>query len=110
MVEQHDIIMCCICVLEDVMLRGRWASTKSTRIYIQAGIALLSSMRIPTQVGTMAKYFASHPLMSFLLARVISYSFRVYLPRINLGLWWKEVPLYLQYHITLLVKSYHHFR
>jgi integrase len=33
--------------MEDVMQRGRWQSSKSARIYIQAGVALAMSMQVP---------------------------------------------------------------
>jgi hypothetical protein len=36
--------------VEDILLRGRWASTKSARIYIQSGRALLLAQQIPPKV------------------------------------------------------------
>src|SRR6185312_10716578 len=36
--------------VEDIMLRGRWQSSKSARRYIQAGQALLLSIRLPQAV------------------------------------------------------------
>ena len=39
--------------VEDILLRGRWASTKSARIYIQSGRALLMSMQIPDKAKSL---------------------------------------------------------
>ena len=38
--------------MEDILLRGRWASTKSARRYIQSGRAVLLSMDIPPALAT----------------------------------------------------------
>jgi len=40
--------------MEDVMARGRWASTKSARIYIQSGAALAGRMAVPEAIGRIA--------------------------------------------------------
>ena len=37
--------------MEDILLRGRWASSKSARRYIQSGPALRMSVRVPPQVA-----------------------------------------------------------
>jgi integrase len=40
--------------MENVMDRGRWASTKSARIYIQSGAALAGRMAVPEAIGRIA--------------------------------------------------------
>ena len=37
--------------LEDILQRGRWASTKSARHHIQAGRSLLLSMTVPPKMA-----------------------------------------------------------
>ena len=45
--------------LEDIMLRGRWAASKSARIYIQTGKALLLDLRIPAEKLALAAFFSA---------------------------------------------------
>jgi len=45
--------------VEDVMVRGRWASTKSARIYLQAGVALQMAMDIPADVARVGAALAA---------------------------------------------------
>jgi integrase len=51
--------------MEDILLRGRWASTKSARKYIQAGPAMLLTMDIPRPVQELARS-VSQDLLLFL--------------------------------------------
>ena len=55
--------------MEDIMTRGRWASTKSARLYIQSSVALLLSMTIPPAVGALAVKFAKDPMKFISIAR-----------------------------------------
>lgn len=55
--------------VEDIMLRGRWASTKSARHYIQAGPALLLSVSVPPDVAGVAALFARDPFRFIALAQ-----------------------------------------
>lgn len=52
--------------VETCMERGRWASTKSTRRYIQSGRSLLLKMRSPAWVVEFGEKVARNLLMSFL--------------------------------------------
>jgi integrase len=54
--------------VEDVMERGRWASTKSARLYIQSGVALLMSMRVPDRIAATAVRLAQDPVLFFALS------------------------------------------
>jgi hypothetical protein len=51
--------------LEEVLQRGRWASTKSARHYVQAGRALLLSTSVPVDVRDRALFLASRVLEAF---------------------------------------------
>jgi len=51
--------------VEDVLERGRWASVKSARIYIQAGVAISMSMTIPPSVAAIGRSLASDIVASF---------------------------------------------
>jgi integrase len=44
--------------VEDIMERGRWASSKSARRYIQQGRALLCTLAVPIAVATVGRHFA----------------------------------------------------
>ena len=44
--------------LEDVLMRGRWESTKSARRYVQAGRAILLSVSVPTWVADSGRALA----------------------------------------------------
>ena len=46
--------------LEDILMRGRWASTKTARRYIQAGPSLLLQLEVPTATGALAADIAPH--------------------------------------------------
>jgi len=47
--------------IEDVLERGRWASVKSARRYIQSGVAKLMSMNAPKHISKIASQLASDP-------------------------------------------------
>lgn len=55
--------------LEHVLMRGRWASTKSARHYIQAGRAMLLANEVPRRVAELGSLFASDLVSSFSLAQ-----------------------------------------
>jgi hypothetical protein len=55
--------------IEDIMLRGRWASTKSARHYIQSGNALLLQVRVPQDLAKLGVLFAADLLHSYALAQ-----------------------------------------
>jgi integrase len=47
--------------IEDVLLRGRWASTKSARHYVQSGRALMLDLSVPGLVLLRASLLAHSP-------------------------------------------------
>ena len=51
--------------LEDILIRGRWAVSKSARIYIQSGQALLITVRAPALQKLGADIVASGDLVTF---------------------------------------------
>jgi hypothetical protein len=53
--------------MEDIMLRGRWESNKTSRRYIQSGKALLLAAKVPAAVAEVARRAASLPAVSVLL-------------------------------------------
>ena len=55
--------------LEDILQRGRWASTKSARHYIQAGRAILMTTRVPDHLARAGRLLAADLLSSFTLAQ-----------------------------------------
>lgn len=55
--------------LEDIMMRGRWRSSKSARTYIQSGPALLLQMEVPTTVAELGVLFSSNLLLSMALSQ-----------------------------------------
>ena len=55
--------------MEDILLRGRWASTKSARRYIQSGRALLLSMQVPPALAKLASILCRDLLTSFSLTQ-----------------------------------------
>jgi len=61
--------------LEDILIRGRWASSKSARRYIQAGRAMLMTMEVADSVQVLAKAVAGDLLLYLSLAQ--SHSVRV---------------------------------
>ena len=52
--------------VEEVMRRGRWASTRSARIYIQSGEAALLATQVPPFVAAAGRAFA--PILSAIFA------------------------------------------
>lgn len=56
--------------LEDVMMRGRWASAKSARTYIQSSRAMLMSVRVPRAAAASAMVLAQDVPLSFALAQL----------------------------------------
>lgn len=54
--------------IEDILLRGRWASTKSARRYVQAGRALLLSTRVPEALGQLATVLCRNVILSVVLS------------------------------------------
>lgn len=50
--------------LEDILMRGRWASTKSARRYIQAGRAMLLATSVPTSTAASGHALACNILLS----------------------------------------------
>jgi len=57
--------------VEDVQLRGRWASTKSARRYIQSGPAKLLSLQVPPLVAKAADRLAVDVVRAFAKAATI---------------------------------------
>ena len=55
--------------LEQVLMRGRWASTKSARHYIQAGRAMLLATEVPPHIAELGSLFAANLETSFSLAQ-----------------------------------------
>jgi len=58
--------------IEDILLRGRWSSTRSARRYVQSGRALLLSVDVPAAVQAKAARFARAPYLSLILAHYAS--------------------------------------
>lgn len=54
--------------IEDILLRGRWASTKSARRYIQAGRAMLLTTSTSRSTAATAKLLAQNVLLSIYLS------------------------------------------
>jgi integrase len=50
--------------MEDIMVRGRWASSKSARIYIQAGVVMLMAMAA-SELSDVGERLAKHLLVIF---------------------------------------------
>ncbi len=55
--------------LEDIMMRGRWASAKSARTYIQSGRAMLMHMKAPKPITDLAAILAADVVGSFTLSQ-----------------------------------------
>jgi hypothetical protein len=55
--------------VEDIMLRGRWASVKVTRRYIQDGESMLLSLSVPPRIAALAAT-ASRNIISYLAPAV----------------------------------------
>jgi len=58
--------------IEDIMLRGRWQSSKSARRYIQSGQALLLAIQTPSQVVNSGRIFAADLLAAVDLACAVA--------------------------------------
>jgi len=58
--------------IEDILLRGRWSSSKSARRYIQSGRALLLSMRVPARLQDLASRVAASPLLYLTVSKALS--------------------------------------
>jgi integrase len=56
--------------LEDILMRGRWASTKSARRYVQAGRALLLATHVPPRIARLGDILSSDILLIFSLPQV----------------------------------------
>ena len=56
--------------IDDVIARGRWASPKSAKTYIQTGSALVFGERLPLNVRELCDRLARRPLvlLDYLLA------------------------------------------
>ena len=54
--------------IDDVLLRGRWSSTKSARRYIQAGRAMLLSMQTPEDLIQFGNILANNIIQAFNLS------------------------------------------
>jgi integrase len=55
--------------LEDIMMRGRWASAKSARTYIQSGRAMLMHMKAPKKITDLAVILAADVIGSISLSQ-----------------------------------------
>jgi integrase len=55
--------------LEDIMMRGRWASAKSARTYIQSGRAMLMHMKAPKKITDLAVVLAADVVGSITLSQ-----------------------------------------
>ncbi len=56
--------------LENILMRGRWASHKSARTYVQSSKAMLMSMRAPRAIAAAALVLARDVPLSFALAQL----------------------------------------
>ena len=56
--------------IDDIVARGRWASPRSAKVYIQTGSALIFSERLPPAVRDISDRLARRPmaLLEFLPA------------------------------------------
>jgi integrase len=50
--------------IEDILLRGRWASNKSARRYVQAGRAMLLTVQVPRSIAAVGGTLAANLLQS----------------------------------------------
>ncbi len=53
--------------VEDIMLRGRWAASKSARTYIQSGKAALLAVNVPARLAATAAVLADNVVSAFAL-------------------------------------------
>ena len=56
--------------LEDILMRGRWASTKSARRYVQAGRSLLLATKVPRRIVELGTIIASDLIHTFSLPQL----------------------------------------
>jgi integrase len=54
--------------IEDILLRGRWASTKSARRYVQAGRAMLLATHVPPSLAAAASVLSQNLILSLVLS------------------------------------------
>jgi integrase len=54
--------------IEDILMRGRWQSTKSARRYVQAGRAMLLSMDVPVHIARIGEQLGTNVLLSISLS------------------------------------------
>lgn len=54
--------------IEDILMRGRWASTKSARRYVQAGRAMLLTTHVPDRLAVLARVLTRNVTLSLILA------------------------------------------
>ena len=54
--------------IEDILLRGRWASTKSARRYVQAGRAMLLTTHVPDSLCRIARVLTQNVILSLVLS------------------------------------------
>lgn len=54
--------------IEDILMRGRWQSTKSARRYVQAGRAMLLSMDVPAHIAKIGEQLSANVLLSISLS------------------------------------------
>ena len=55
--------------IDDIIARGRWASPKSAKTYIQTGSALIFGERLPPNVRDICDRLARHPWCSLTISR-----------------------------------------
>jgi integrase len=55
--------------VEDILIRGRWASTKSARRYIQSGRAMLLTMDVPLRLQDLSRAISSDILLLLTLTQ-----------------------------------------
>jgi hypothetical protein len=71
--------------MEDILLRGRWASTKSARRYVQAGRAQLMAMAVPADLAAAARVLAADIPSAWSLSQAqVSGGFRLQFGRVRL--------------------------
>jgi integrase len=57
--------------IDDIMFRGRWASTKSTRIYVQSSRALLIQLDIPRYAAELADTLSAFTLTQLFMHYIV---------------------------------------
>ena len=52
--------------METILLRGRWKSLAVTRVYLQDGLAMLPTLRVPAEnIQLIRQYARDTPLTAF---------------------------------------------